>query len=149
MNGKVFIDTNLLLLLIVGLYDKEYIGSHKRTANFSVEDFEILIMLLERVQIVVLSSVYVEVSNLLWQTKGPHCDLIRSKLKEFIMHHCELHISSQESTADEAFPSLGLTDAGILKAAAEDTILTVDLDLYLAAQMRSQQSENFNHYRYL
>lgn len=147
MKGRVFIDTNLLLLLIVGLYDKGYISSHKRTSGFTVHDFEMLCLLVDRAQIVVMSSVYVEVSNLLWQTASPYCDLIRARLKEFIEQNCEIHVPSSDASIDDAFSSLGLTDAGLLIAAKDDVILTVDFDLYLAAQIRSQQSENFNHYR--
>jgi hypothetical protein len=70
---RIIIDTNLLLLLLVGMYDKSYIARHKRTNDYSSDDFELLLMRLERCEIVLVSNVLTEVSNLLWFTPSPLC----------------------------------------------------------------------------
>ena len=44
----LLIDTNLLLLLLVGLFDQDEIGKVKRTEKFTIEDFEKLKNLLTR-----------------------------------------------------------------------------------------------------
>ena len=41
----VLIDTNLLVLLLVGLVNKRRILDFKRTQNFTIEDFDILLRL--------------------------------------------------------------------------------------------------------
>ena len=40
---SALIDTNLLLLLVVGMTNKSYIKIHKRTKTFTVEDYEQLL----------------------------------------------------------------------------------------------------------
>jgi len=38
---SVLLDTNLLLLLTVGMLDRKLIGKHKRTQEFTEEDFDL------------------------------------------------------------------------------------------------------------
>jgi hypothetical protein len=38
----ILIDTNLLLLLLVGFYDENLIAKFKRTSKYSKEDFQII-----------------------------------------------------------------------------------------------------------
>ena len=40
--NKIIIDTNLLVLLVVGITERSLIQKHKRTRNFEVEDFDLL-----------------------------------------------------------------------------------------------------------
>ena len=66
---SVLLDTNLLLLLIVGLFDKKLIGKHKRTKEFSEDDFELLINSINGVHTIwVTTHCLAEVSNLLKNT---------------------------------------------------------------------------------
>ncbi len=55
---SALLDTNLFLLLIVGLYDKKLIEKHKRTKAFTPEDFDLLVEL-----ITVDLDLYLEISN--------------------------------------------------------------------------------------
>lgn len=149
MRERIIIDTNLLILLIVGVYDPVYIGQHKNTSDYTMEDFELLTMRLENCDLVVTSSILTEVSNLLWQTTEPHKSRIRLGLANFISRANEHQLSSVDVTNATEFMSLGLTDAGILELPkGAGLILTVDLDLHLGALCRDLPSENFNHYRY-
>ena len=150
MKPRVLIDTNLLMLLVVGYYDKDFVSEHKRTNKFTADDFEVLEILIEGANIVLTPNVLTEASNLLWQCSEPHKSLIRSKLAQ-IAHICdEQFIASSDAISCPEFMNLGLTDAGILELKkVSGLILTQDLDLHLAALARGLETENFTHYRNL
>jgi len=150
MKPRVLIDTNLLMLLVVGYYDEDFVSEHKRTNKFTADDFHVLEILIEGANIVLTPNVLTEASNLLWQCSEPHKSLIRSKLAQ-IAHICdEQFIASSDVISCPEFMSLGLTDAGILALKkVSGLILTQDLDLHLAALARGLETENFTHYRNL
>ncbi|MBC6625722.1 PIN domain-containing protein [Pseudomonas sp.] len=150
MKRRVLIDTNLLMLLVVGYYDKDFVFEHKRTNKFTPDDFDVLEILIEGADIVLTPNVLTEASNLLWQCSEPHKSLIRSKLAQ-IAHICdEQFIASSDVISCPEFMGLGLTDAGILELKkVSGLILTQDLDLHLAALARGLETENFTHYRNL
>ncbi|WP_248804928.1 PIN domain-containing protein [Pseudomonas sp. MWU13-2100] len=148
MKNKIIIDTNLLVLLIVGLYDPQYIPNHRRLGDYSPEDFEILMLFIDDHEIVVTTSVLTEASNLLWYTSEPHKHNIRHLLAAFIASATEHRPESITTAKSAHFLKLGLTDAGILELPADSgLILTVDLDLHIAALERGLRSENFTHHR--
>jgi hypothetical protein len=43
MRDGVVLDTNLLVLLVVGSVPRNYIGRHKRLSQYSEADFELLV----------------------------------------------------------------------------------------------------------
>lgn len=150
MKPRVLIDTNLLMLLVVGYYDKGFISQHKRTNKFTAEDFEILEILIEGASLVSTPSVLTEVSNLLWQCSEPHASKIRTVFTEVVSLCDEISLRSAEVVVSQEFMKLGLTDAGILELEkASGSILTQDLDLHLAAHARGIATENFTHFRNL
>ena len=64
----LLIDSNLLLLLFVGLRDRDRIQKFKRTAQFTIRDFERLAAFIRRFkEVVTTPSILTEVSNLLGQ----------------------------------------------------------------------------------
>lgn len=148
MKGRILIDTNLLVLFVVGIYDTRYIAKHKNVSDYSIEDFESLCILLEGSDIVVTPHILTEASNLLWQTSAPHKHHIRKVLGDLIPRSVEHHLQSTSIVLSDHFPALGLTDAGILELPhGSGKILTVDLDLHLAALNQGIETDNFNHYR--
>jgi predicted nucleic acid-binding protein len=148
MKGRILIDTNLLILLAVGIYDRAYISSHKRCSSFDADDFDLLMILLEGQQLVVTTHVLTEASNLLWQTSEPHSSKIRDTLREIVETTMELSEVSSKVMNTSKFMKLGLTDAAILTMSEKSLqILTVDLDLHIAALELELETENFNNYR--
>jgi len=148
MSRTIVLDTNLLILLVVGFYDPEYICKHKNLQDYSTRDFEDLLVLISSAKIVVTSAVLTETSNLLWQTTSPHKQNLRAVLVELIKGSIEHRPISAEVTESKHFLQLGLTDAGILELPpGSGVILTVDLDLHLAALEKGLETENFTHYR--
>jgi hypothetical protein len=73
MNNPLVLDTNLLMLLIVGATSREYIYVHKRLANdFTTTEYEMLVDLMGAYSdIVLLPHVVAETSSLLRQIRNP------------------------------------------------------------------------------
>ena len=123
-----FIDANLLVLLIVGSVNRHLIAKHRRLRRFTIEDFDSLI-------------------NLLGQHADPERSRFFDRLKFIIQESKEIVVASTVASHNNAFKRLGLTDAVLLEVAtAETPLVTVDLDLYLAALAKGQDAAvNFTH----
>lgn len=149
MKKKILLDTNLFLLLMVGTYDIGFIPSHKRTNTFTEDDFILLEAFLDNKEITTTPNILTEVSNLLWQGSDPHKSALRRIFAETVPNLSESTLGvSGGVCSHQAFMKLGLTDAGILFVANNDEcILTVDLDLHLAALSLGLDTENFNNHR--
>ena len=148
--NAVILDANLLVLLVVGLYSRPYIARHKRLAAYSEKDFDLLSAYVASAsRLIVTPNTVTETSNLAGQTSEPARGKILKVLGK-LLHTTtteELYIDSKFAAEHPAFPRLGLTDSVLLNVADEGrTLLTADLDLYLAALRHGQSAVNFNHY---
>lgn len=145
-----FIDANLLVLLVVGRTDRNLIPKHRRLRVFAKEDYDLLIRFINQVdRIYVTPNTLTETSNLLAQHADPELSLFFDELR-FIIHESEeVVIASKVASANSRFSRLGLTDAALLEAASEETpVLTVDLDLYLAAlEKGTYTAVNFTYFQ--
>jgi predicted nucleic acid-binding protein len=146
---SLLLDANVLVLLIVGSVDRQSIESHKRCKQFTEADFELLITTVAPFeQLAVTTSVLTEASNLLAHT---HEDLKRrllAALGRFVGHATEERPESVAVVAEPTYVRLGLTDAALIACVRSGhSLLTSDLDLYLAASAISERVENFNHLR--
>ncbi len=145
-----FIDANLLLLLIVGSVDRDLILKHRRLRRFRVEDFDRLINLLYPVdQVFVTPNTLTETSNLLAQHGEPERSRFFDTLQFIIQESKEIVVASTDASRNNVFKRLGLTDAAPLEVVtAETPLVTVDLDLYLAALAKGQDTAvNFTHFQ--
>lgn len=143
-----FIDANLLVLLIVGRVGEEFIAKHSRLQQFVDEDYRILRNLLDIVdQVFVTPNTLTETSNLLAQHGEPERSRFFDQLRSTIEESREIHVVSEVASQNREFRRLGLTDAALLEVATVETpLLTVDLDLYLAAITKDQGTAmNFRH----
>ena len=146
----VLLDTNLLLLFVVGTADRAAIAKHSRLRTYSDEAFELLLLSLQQAsEIVVTPNTAVETSNLLRQGVS---EPLRSALSRhfglLLKRMREDYVPSFAAVDHPTFVRLGLTDAAISHLADGDmAILTADLDLYLAALSSGRDVVNFNHLR--
>ena len=147
-----FIDANLLVLLIVGNTDKALISKHRRLRGYSVEDYDILIDALSQAErILTTPNTLTEASNLLSQHGDPERSLIFDTLRAFIQDNIEVIVRSEVASSRSEFNRLGLTDSALLEVVSEETpLITVDIELYLAALQEGRNSAlNFAHIRNL
>ena len=147
-----FIDSNLLMLLIVSGKDRYLISKRRRLQDFSEKDDEILLNLVERFdKIYVTPNTLTETSNLLGQHKEPERSQFLKRLRTVIEESEEIVVTSVDASNNEAFERLGLTDAALLEPVMTETPrITVDFDLYHAALMKKGEDAaiNFTHYRF-
>ena len=68
-NNCVVIDTNILLLLFIGTYDKHLITTFKRTKQYTEDDYDILQTSLEGKTLVTTPNILTEISNFAFQLK--------------------------------------------------------------------------------
>ena len=145
----IILDTNLLLLFLVGSTSKEYISKHKRLGAYSEMDFDLLIKFLSSASnIFVTPNILTETSNLIGQIPEPARTKILTVFSNYIKFADERYCESRQAISRKEFIRLGLTDSVILHEMADSFILlTADLDLYLAATNEGYAVLNFNHLR--
>ena len=146
----VLVDSNLLVLLLVGLVNKRRIPEFKRTQNFTIGDFDTLSALIGSFgKLVTTPHVLSQVSDLT-DLGGNELATVRRYFGVLIEKVEEYYDMSTALVTDPLFARLGLTDAAIAKISTRAIlVLTADLDLQLAIQRRGFDALNFNHVRAL
>jgi hypothetical protein len=146
---QIIIDTNLLVLLIVGLTDRSLINKHKRTRTFEPEDFDLLIKILASYEkMLVTPHILTEASNLVSQIGEPVKKTVLLTLSNLISDHQEVFEPSSEIVKHEQFLRLGITDCAILRLIKKDIpFVTVDWDLFQIASKDNKMATNFNYLR--
>ena len=145
---SVLLDTNLLVLLVVGMCNRDYISTHKRTKDFIVEDFELLLKSINPFkELWVTSHCLAEVSNLLRQTHDEQARELMEFFSKFSDNIKESHIKKELIFDKELSIRLGVADTGIFIKSKRTTVFTVDLDLYLEILNAGHNVINFNHLR--
>ena len=147
--AEAFIDSNLLVLLAVGAVDRSQVGRHRRARRFVPEDYARLMAIVAALErVLVTPNTLTEASNLLRQHGEPERSLLMAGLRYLIEHSEEVAIPSARAAANPSFVALGITDAALLEAVSPQTpLITVDLDLYLAALERGESAAvNFREF---
>lgn len=145
---RIIIDANLLVLFVVGRTSRQLIGKHRRLREYSVEDYDRLIRMTDGVgQVVVTPNTLTETSNLLALHKNPERSRFLDMLQYVMENSDEVTVASADASRNRAFRRLGLTDAVLLEiVSAETPLLTVDLDLFVAASAKDPDAAvNFRH----
>ncbi|MGA8170436.1 MAG: hypothetical protein WB816_06345 [Methylocystis sp.] len=149
----IIVDANLLLLWIVGLASPNCIRKHKRLQAYTEEDYILLLNIISGARKIILTpNTLTETSNLAGYIAEPARTEIYCVLAALIKaaETEERFIESEAAASPPEFIRLGLADAALLHLATEShTLLTADVDLYLAARHRGLNAENFNQYRNL
>lgn len=147
--SSVLVDTNLLLVLLVGLLDRSLLTSFKRTRQYTVDDFEILSRFVAQYHdTVVTPHTLTETSNLLSQLEGDHRAAAFALFAHLIPKWREESVAASRVSSEGTFARLGVTDTALkLIAGKRMTVITSDLDLYLDLQHAGLDAVNFNHLR--
>ena len=146
---RILIDANLLVLFVVGQTGRQLITKHRRLREFSVDDYDRLVGMLRMVELVVTPNTLTETSNLLAQHNEPERSRFLDVLRYVIENSQEITVASVDASRSRVFRRLGLTDAAVLDVvSAETPLLTVDLDLFIAASTKDPKAAvNFRHLR--
>jgi len=149
-SARLLVDTNLLVLLVVGSVNRNRIEQFKRTRQYTGADYELLLRVIGRFDghLYTVAHVLAEVSNLTDLT-GSELPRARQFLKETIQVLAEPEMPSARAAQSRTYADLGLVDAAIASVADEHKcrVLTDDLDLYLALGRVGIHVLNFTHLR--
>lgn len=144
------VDSELLLVYLIGVYDQSYLLAYKRTRAYSKTDFIILNGFFENfASIITTPHILTEISHL--------SDAIqKSRLKEFIKVFIdrinnlqEVFIGKHRIVKHEDFERLGVADTGIMITCDEKKYLMLTKDRLLTDLARKNGVDviNFDEYR--
>ena len=144
---RVALDTNVFLLLLVGLARRTAISQHKRLDSYDVGSFDLLCRLLANYdEIVVTPGCLAETTDLVDSDKNSRAGCYQI-LKELIRSEgtlVERHIPAIKIVDEQSFMWLGFADASYVKLAEEGIpVITADFKLYQQVAARNEQSINF------
>jgi hypothetical protein len=144
----ILIDTNLLILLLVGSYDENMISSFKRTKNYTIEDYKYLKAFLTRFEKHFYTpNILTEITNLTDSINSEPSFPFFQHLKYILSAFAEDNVSSDEIMQLKSFLKFGLTDAVNYKLSDKYLVLTDDLRLYSYLANQGLPAINFNHIR--
>ena len=127
----IIIDTNALILIIIGSIDPRIFKNHKRTSLYDEEDYEYLIKIVgDMKKLVVLPNIWTEADNLLNDFRGQYKDMYISILKNVTKEITEQYIKTSDAVDNDTIYDLGITDTQILTIAKNcDFLITADSKL--------------------
>lgn len=145
----LFVDTNLLLLLIAGSVGEDKIEQFRRARSYSQDDFRLLRSFVGGFRrMLTTPNVLTEVSNLAGQSPEPLRTKALLLLGALTGRFEEEHHPSSELVSLPAYPILGLADSSIFATATRQvTVLTDDLELYSRLSAAGVHAINFSHVR--
>ncbi len=147
--STVLLDSNLLLLLLVGSVDPVYLSKTRTLQAFAPEDFDLLADILQSFRTLVITPhILTEVSNLLGKERDDICRSGREAMAELVTKSREESAPSIKLVAENSFLRLGLADAAIAVAMTLPAfVLTTDGPLYRHLSSSGAAAANFNYIR--
>lgn len=120
----ILVDSNALIVLLLGLIDPKLLKTHKTTSIYDEDDFfDLLYVIGDLNRILVLPNIWTEVDNLLNTFGGNYKYQYTQKITEIIKTTSEKYIKSKTGSECESFFDLGLTDSLVLEQAKSCKLL--------------------------
>lgn len=142
----LLIDTNILVLLVIGTWDRHAVPHHRRTAIFTTADYSRLRRELAKYRrMLTTQGVLTEASNLMGNEFHQR---VAPTMVQLCIAWEEVGPAKEVVLQDRGFPRLGFADASILASLVEGlVVLTDDVQLYNEVWYRDGEAVNFNHLR--
>ena len=138
-SSSVFLDTNILVLLIVGFVDSTQVGRGKTTSDFTIEQFEQLSFFLDSRNIVVTPHIFTETSNLL--KRDERCMVVLRRLMDTVE---ERSMDAKTVAQHPRLLDVGVSDAVLLHLISPATpLLTNDRQLWALANAKKIRAALF------
>jgi len=145
----LLIDTNILLLLLVGLHDRSMIEEYKRTKQFTQDDFDVLTRICGMFRkLITTPSVLAETSNLARPLFEIDSGNFPAVFQRFVSTACEETVKAVEVVGDDLFRKTGFTDTSVKMICSSQFLILTD-DFRLSGHLTKQNIDfvNFNHLR--
>ena len=127
----IVIDSNALVVLILGLIDESLLGKHKTASVYTRDDFYKLLSVIQNFEnLLVLPNIWTEVDNLLNNFGGNYRRNYVLKMREVVSKSSAKYLKTRFATATYLFENIGLTDALIIEISKDcDFLITSDSQL--------------------
>lgn len=129
----IIVDSNLLLLLLAGIYDKSFIKGFKRTRKYSLEDFNLLFNFVGKFKTIYITPhILTEISNLSINNQSDRRfhKYINSLIQSLRLFD-EKIIGKDDILKDDYFRILGATDVALMLASKQQECFLITDDLPL------------------
>jgi len=146
----VILDTNLLILYLVGSYDKNNIKKFKRTHSFEIEDFKFIASLLKFFRnIVVTPQILAEISNFTFEETTPDFSSYFTNAINWLQKTNEKYFHKNDLLPIPCLANIGFTDLTIIEASKNKRLLVLTDDGSLCSFLTSFDCDfiNLNHIR--
>ncbi|TVQ05152.1 MAG: hypothetical protein EA338_00770 [Roseinatronobacter sp.] len=142
---SILIDTNLLVLLLLGNLDRNEVGKNKRIKRYSVNELDLLVSFATQFpRHVSTPHVLTETSNLIGAGEREEVRGATSAFAQYCMQvdeqFCEARVISQGRWLEK----LGLTDAAIIEKLVPKGVLVLTDDYKLAGHINFLGGEAVN-----
>ena len=145
---KVLVDTNLLVLLAIGMYRRARISTFNRTRQYTQEDFDLLVRLIALFHTrIVTPHIFAEADNLTRQMPRAEHVAVAAVMTKIIAGTFEIYCPSVDAAQHKNYPKLGLTDCTIIEASPNALVVTDDLRLSSILPSLGRDAININHIR--
>ena len=146
----VLLDTNLMVLLAVGLYRRDRISSFKQTIQYTEDDFTLVARIVGSfARRITTPHILAEADNLTRQLPGREHGAVAAIMAPLIEDQFEIYSPSAAAVRHERYSNLGLTDCVTIAAANEILVITDDFRLSNVLSHLGHDAININHIRTL
>lgn len=122
----LLIDSNLLLLLLLGSVNPSILRSFKRLSTFRYSDFQVLVELSRSFKIATTAHVLTEVSNLANALPHNQKEIVFPYIASRIKFLREDVVYAIDVATQPEFSSFGLTDAALSRLSSSHLLITDD-----------------------
>lgn len=144
----ILVDTNLMVLLVVGTYEIQRISSFKRTRQYTIEDFALVMRVLELFERrITTPHILTEVDNLTRQLPETEHSAISETLTHLVSTLFEVHEPAAAIMRMDLYPDLGLTDCVTVSLSRDLLVITDDYRLSNILSAAGRDALNINHIR--
>lgn len=148
-NG-VMLDTNLLVMYLIGTYNPELVPEFKRTETYTVDDFEMLQYYVSQFdKLIVTPHVLAETWNFVEKIPKHEFQDFLNKAVPFLEVCDEEQVDKNDILLSGSFSFIGVTDMGVIRAAQSRKclVITDDLRAYAYFFENGVDTININHLR--
>lgn len=146
----VLLDTNLMVLLAIGLYKRERIPSFKRTDQYTESDFDLVARIVANFERrITTPHILAETDNLTRQLPAREHRAVAAIMAPLVEKLFEIYSPSAAAMRHQRYSTLGLTDCVTIACAADVLVITDDLTLSNILSHLGRDAININHIRTL
>jgi len=147
--NSVVIDTNVFILLIIGMINPKKIPDNKRTSIYNETHYNKLVDILAKYDKVYTSpNIVTEIDNLLNKTSGEDRYKYFKIIQEIINKSTEKYLASSEVVKNWYFQNVGITDSIVLLLGADSDLL-ISGDSEVCDYARSMGINTFDFKQYV